>query len=303
MVAMGGGTPAFMSTPIARALRSLEGLSTGDAFGELHFVHFRELTSLRTLPDAPWPWTDDTHMALSIVEVLATHQHIDQDALAAAFVRRFGEDPLRGYGAGAFELLHRLGSGADWREESPALFGDGSYGNGAAMRVAPLGAYFADDLDRAAAEALQSAAVTHAHPEGQAGAMAVAVAAALAAQPSGPDGAAFIASVMRFVPPGDVHDGLQSALEIPIDRGDEAVWRLGTGARISAQDTVPFCIWVAAHHLHDYEAALRTTAWGRGDVDTTCAIVGGIVAMSATEIPASWVERREAFSWQPTPGT
>jgi hypothetical protein len=133
--------------------------------------------------------------------------------------------------------------------------------------------------------------------------MAVAVAAALAAQPSGPDGAAFIDGVMRFVPPGDVHDGLHAALEIPIDRADEAVRRLGTGARISAQDTVPFCIWVAAHHLHDYETALRTTAWGRGDVDTTCAIVGGIVAMSASEIPASWVERREALSWQsPTPG-
>jgi ADP-ribosylglycohydrolase len=290
-----------MNVPLARALRSLEGLATGDAFGELHFS-IPDLYARTVAPDGPWPWTDDTHMALSIVEVLAAHQRIDADALAAAFVRRFQGEPWRGYGAGAIELLHRLGSGADWREASPALFGGGSFGNGAAMRVAPLGAYFADDPERAVAEARQSAIVTHAHPEGQAGAIAVAVAAGLAAQPSGPEGDAFIDAVTQLVPPSEVHSGLRTARGIPHDRWDEAVSRLGTGARISAQDTVPFCVWVAAYHLRDYEAALRATARGRGDVDTTCAIVGGIVALSASGIPSSWIERREAISWQ-TPHT
>jgi len=286
---------------LARALRSLEGLTTGDAFGELHFsIH--DLYARTALPNGPWTWTDDTHMALSIVEVLATRQRIDPDALAAAFVRRFCEDPFRGYGAGAMKLLHQLASGEDWRQASPALFGEGSFGNGAAMRVAPLGAYFAEDVERAVAEAQQSAIVTHAHPEGQAGAIAVAVAAALASQPSSPEGAPFIEAVMHLVPSSDVRRGLQTALSIADDRWDEAVQRLGTGTRISAQDTVPFCVWVAAHHLRDYEAALRTTARGKGDVDTTCAIVGGIVALSASEIPSAWIERREALSWQ-TPHT
>ncbi len=48
------------------------------------------------------------------------------------------------------------------------------------MRVAPLGAYFADDLPCLVTEARASAEITHAHPEGQAGAIAVAVAAAWA---------------------------------------------------------------------------------------------------------------------------
>jgi len=52
--------------------------------------------------------------------------------------------------------------------------------NGAAMRVAPASAWFADDREAAVRAAIASAAVTHAHPEGQAGAAAVAAAAVYA---------------------------------------------------------------------------------------------------------------------------
>jgi ADP-ribosylglycohydrolase len=105
-----------------------------------------------------------------------------------------------------------------------------------------------------------------------------------------------VRAAMQLVPTSQVRDGLEAALSIPEDRWDEAAMQLGTGAKITAQGTVPFCIWIAAHHLHDFEAAVRTTARGRGDVDTTCAIVGGIVALSAPDIPSSWIERREALS-------
>ena len=69
-----------------------------------------------------------------------------------------------------------------------------------------------DDPERTVAEARQSAIVTHAHPEGQAGAIAVAVAAALAAQPSGPEGEAFIDAVMQLVPTSEVRSGLRTAV-------------------------------------------------------------------------------------------
>ncbi len=47
--------------------------------------------------------------------------------------------------------------------------------------------------------------------------------------------------------------------------------------------------------MDDFEEALWWTAKGMGDCDTTCAIVGGIVALSAQEIPAAWLEHREAL--------
>jgi len=54
--------------------------------------------------------------------------------------------------------------GAKWRDTAANAFGgQGSMGNGGAMRVAPLGAYFADDLERCATEARASSLVTHTH--------------------------------------------------------------------------------------------------------------------------------------------
>jgi len=278
---------------LRRATRSLEGLSLGDAFGELFFYFSAEHATLQDLPPSNWRWTDDTHMALSIVEILGRCGRIDQDALAEAFALRYMEEPNRGYGGGARRLLAQVATGSDWRVVSPLLFGTGSCGNGAAMRVAPLGAFFADDPERAAHEARLSAVVTHFHPEGQAGAVGVAVAAVFAAAVPHLDGAAFIEEVIRLVPEGLTRQRLRRSLDIPAGDISGAVHLLGSGSEVTAQDTVPFCVWTAAHNLASYEAALWATARGHGDCDTTCAIVGGIVAMSAPGLPVDWLERRE----------
>src|SRR3954469_8204964 len=118
-------------------------------------------------------------MGISVLETLRRHRGIDQDHLARSFAER--HDPSRGYGAAMHGLLVRFREGEPWHEAASRLFdGEGSYGNGAAMRVAPVGAYFADDVDAAVAHARRSAVVTHTHPEAVAGAIAVAAAAAWA---------------------------------------------------------------------------------------------------------------------------
>jgi ADP-ribosylglycohydrolase len=265
----------------------------GDAFGELFFSISPHNVSFADLLTHPWRWTDDTHMALSIVEVLREYGHIEQDALARAFAKRYQEEPHRGYAGGAARLLRQVAAGADWRTISPTLFGSGSYGNGAAMRVAPIGGFFYDDVQRAAHEAQLSAVITHAHPEGQAGAIAVAVAAAMAANPSHPAGRDFLKEVLELVPRGVTNERLQVALDVPSNDLDQAVRLLGSGREVSAQDTVPFCLWSAAYHLGNFEDALWWTVKGRGDCDTTCAIVGGIVALATNSIPPYWLNQRE----------
>lgn len=280
---------------IEKALLSLEGLSVGDAFGECFFSFPAEMIANRQLPPGPWDWTDDTHMALSIVDILRNYGRIEQDVLARAFARRYYQDPYRGYGAGARRLLGRLARGEDWRELAPALFDGGSYGNGAAMRVAPLGGFFAGDPERAAEQARLSAEITHAHPEGQAGAIGIAVAAAIAAGEGCPSGADFIRQVAEFMPEGATRQGVERAAEIPAVAFEAAVNQLGTGRRITAMDTVPFCLWSAAHNLDNYEEALWQTGAGLGDRDTTCAMVGGIVALAAGDVPLAWVRRREGL--------
>ncbi len=289
------------TTRFARARLALEGLSIGDAFGERFFIHpdvVERLLDLRALPAPPWPYTDDTEMALSIVSVLRRHGTIDQDALAQSFAERY--DPSRGYGPAMHRLLARIRDGEPWQAVAPSLFeGQGSYGNGAAMRVAPLGAYFADDLDQVVEQAQRSAEVTHAHPEGIAGAIAVAVASAWAwriGRGGAPTFASLIDLVLQYIPQSEVYSRLRRANDLsPGLPAQYGAALLGNGSAISAQDTVPFAIWCAGSYLNDYEAALWHTASGLGDVDTNCAIVGGIVAMATGEagIPAEWRESRE----------
>lgn len=301
------------NTRFRRALLSLEGLSVGDALGQRFFFQGARtpvMIASHELPAPRWAYTDDTRMALSIVAILHGHGEIDQDALAAHFAKLYVEEPRRGYGPAMHDLLPAIYLGNPWREESSALFGGmGSFGNGAAMRIAPLGAYFADDLERVASEAEHSAVITHAHPEAVAGAIAVAEAAAYAARLCEdvpvPDWRAFIDLVLPHVPASEVRGNLQKARDLP-DKFtvEEVCARVGNGSRISAQDTVPFVLWCAAHHLHDFEDAIWTTLRGLGDIDTNAAMVGGIVApaVGLEHIPTTWRNAREPLpDWLPIP--
>jgi ADP-ribosylglycohydrolase len=204
----------------------------------------------------------------------------------------------------AHEILERLGTGEPWRDVSPAVFnGTGSMGNGGAMRVAPVGAYFADNYELAVEQARLSAQVTHAHPEGQAGAIAAALATAWAWQNrdrrDSNVGGEMVAFVASRTPPGPTQDGIELAASLTGIDVETAARRLGTGQRVTAPDTVPFCLWCAARRLSSYADAIWETASVHGDIDTNCAIVGGIVAMVVGQdgIPKDWLAAREALKW------
>ncbi|MFI6042298.1 ADP-ribosylglycohydrolase family protein [Nocardia sp. NPDC051321] len=288
-----------------RSFASLRGLALGDAFGSC-FADPINRTALQehSLLPGPWLWTDDTEMACSIVVVLGRYGRIEQDALAESFARH--HDIYRRYGPGTNRILRLIREkGGDWRTLAPeARGGRGSWGNGAAMRVAPLGAYFADDLDAVVREAAASAQVTHTHREGVAGAIAVAVAAALAVSRPDLHGVALLEAVAERTPTGLVRDGILDARNM---RDTEtAAAALGNGQAVSASDTVPFCLWICAHFSEDFGEACWATAATGGDVDTTCAIVGGILAarLGIPGLPAEWLDRCEPLpSWAVSTGT
>lgn len=297
--------PPDHAARMGRAALALDGLSVGDALGETCF-RTHNWDAIQEDPRAttrgPWPWTDDTAMALGIYEVLEEHGRIDQDALARRFAAKYRAQPGRGYGAGAHRLLQQIGDGLPWHDAAECVFPGGSFGNGSAMRIAPLAGYFAEDGSAVVAhQARLSAGVTHAHPEGLAGAVAAAVAGAYAWKhrdrraDEGVKRGLFDA-VLAQVPRGEVRRGIERAaalgFEFPVET---VVSQVGNGRRISCQDTVPFCLWVAANHLDDYQAAIVRTIRGGGDIDTNCAIVGGIVSLAVGRegIPADWLTDRE----------
>lgn len=272
------------------AYASLDGLSVGDALGAQFFMVGRSLSDLVAgkPPTGPWEWTDDTEMACNLVTELRDHGEVDSDRLAALFADRC--EPYRGYGAGAFTILRKIRQGTPWKEAAGSAFnGQGSCGNGAAMRIAPLGAYFADDPKTVTAQAIRASEVTHQHPEGIAGGVAVAHAAAIAAKArlTGVAPRDLLGSVLDHLEDSFVRKGIEKARKI--GDAEEAAYVLGNGSRVTAQDTVPFALWVAAHHLGDYRAAITACVRAGGDVDTTGAIVGGIVATA----PREWLDERE----------
>lgn len=281
-------------------LDSLEGLSVGDALGAQFFVPGTTVADIADgrEPAGAWPWTDDTEMACSVVDELGRSGGIDQDRLAAAFAQRF--EPYRGYGGGAVVILRQIRDGRPWREVARAAFdGQGSMGNGAAMRVAPLGAFHAGDSRAAALDAMRSAEVTHAHPEAILGAVAVAVAAAEAgwarlvrSRPAPHD---LLDVVLGYLVDSRVKAGIERARRLLGVSVAEAAYELGNGAQVLAQDTVPFTLWVAATYLDDYRSSVLACVEAGGDVDTTAAIVGGVVAAytGRAGIPPAWLCHRE----------
>ncbi|GAA0940605.1 ADP-ribosylglycohydrolase family protein [Actinocorallia libanotica] len=278
------------------AWASLHGLALGDALGSQFFVPENAAAyAAREVPPGRWRWTDDTEMACGIWSVLAEAGHVDQDLLARRFAER--HDFMRGYGPSTNRLLRLVREGGDWRELAREPFeGRGSWGNGAAMRVAPLGAWFCDDLERVVTEAARSSEVTHMHPEGVAGGVAVAVATAVALAEERLSPGRFLDRVLEHTPAGLVREGVLEARKLlTVDEPGTASAVLGNGHRVAAHDTVPFCLWAAAKDLDDYERAFWRTAAAGGDVDTNCAIVGGIVAARTgfSALPASWLSNLE----------
>ncbi|NVB79073.1 MAG: ADP-ribosylglycohydrolase family protein [Kofleriaceae bacterium] len=289
-----------MMDALGRARLSLEGLSVADAFGEqlLHIGPEGRILALdhHTAPlRKKWMWTDDTAMALSIVETLAAFGEIDIEELAYRFGQRYHLESARGYGAGAHKVLDAIYCGIPYATAARMVFdGQGSCGNGGAMRSAPIGAYFAGDLDAVVEHARRSSQPTHAHPDGAAGAIAVAVAAALAFAGER-DSRALLETVVERTPAGPTRDGLRRA--IPLLRAEHytVAAELGNGSRVLAADTVPFAVWCAATHLDDFAGACWACAEVGGDIDTTCAMAGGIIvgAVGADGIPADWRTCRE----------
>lgn len=301
------GLPSDHTARMKRAVLAFEGLSVGDAFGECFFGPddiFQSRIAGRFDPPSPWFVTDDTVMAISVVEALERFGGIERLSLAKAFAARYMLDPRRGYGGTAHGILRQIHEGVSWIDAAGRAFdGTGSLGNGGAMRVAPLGAYFSDDPKRLVAEAIASAEVTHVHREGKAGAVAVALAAGWVARQTKPAPASpnLLEAAYDLTPDGETRRGIASALRIPFRASPAHAARvLGNGSRISAPDTVPVCLWLAARHLDDYREALWATASIAGDIDTNCAIVGGIVALAVGHagIPAEWLAAREAIPFQ-----
>ncbi|MFI5345943.1 MAG: ADP-ribosylglycohydrolase family protein [Elusimicrobiota bacterium] len=259
-----------------RAAGAMLGLALGDALGAPHEGGplERAFWLLLGLPHGRLlRWTDDTQMAAAAAESLIRRGGLDPDDLA----RRWAADArfLRGYGAGTWKWVRRVRAGQDRRTAALSAFPNGSFGNGGAMRAAPIGVFFRDRPAELEAAAAAAAAVTHAHPLGVEGGVLIALAAAAAMETSFTP-AAFLRGLLARGRREEFRSRLDwaaSALDSS-PSPEQARRRLGNG--VAAHESVVTAVYSFARHHDDFSAMMEFILAVGGDTDTIGAMAGGL---------------------------
>ena len=137
------------------------GAIIGDIVGSTREWHNIKTEDFELVPKGS-RFTDDTVMTLAVAEWLMTDPAHQPETLVACMQRLGRKYPHAGYGKMFSQWL---------MSDHPQPYG--SFGNGSAMRVSPVGLY-ANSLEEALELARITASVSHNHPEGIKGAQAIA---------------------------------------------------------------------------------------------------------------------------------
>jgi poly(ADP-ribose) glycohydrolase ARH3 len=284
--------PVADTTLLRRFEGCLLGLAVGDALGAKFEAHsaeairdrFPTADHLIGYPQEDIWYTDDTQMAIGVAETLVSQGQIVEEHLCRAFVANYV--PSRGYGRGARAVLEAMEEGCDHRQVTEKYFPGGSYGNGAAMRVAPVGLIFRDDHRRLWEQARASALPTHLHPLGIEGAQLLALAVALCSRADGFDRADFFDALVSSCESGPYRAQLEAAARV---QSPEELARLGN--QIEALYSVPTAIAGFALTPESYEATICNLIFLGGDTDTLAAMAGALSGayLGADHLPARLV--------------
>lgn len=232
------------------------GAIVGDIVGS---VHEGRSPGLKDFPlfTSRSSFTDDTVLTIAVASAIL--DGVKDGSEYGPSIRHWGQRyPTAGYGNRFYEWL----TGPDTGPYN-------SYGNGAAMRVAPVGWAF-DDTD-ALTHAVLTALVTHNHPEGIKGAQAVA-------------GAVFCArtgftkeQIAELITTRFGYD-----LSLPVH-----ALRSRGGVGVTCQETIPAAV-TAFLASTDFEDAIRIAVSLGGDTDTTACVTGAIAEAFYGGIP-EWI--------------
>jgi poly(ADP-ribose) glycohydrolase ARH3 len=293
-----------MTDTKSRYLGGMIGSALGDAIGELAFhypekdklcIHLAQLSELH--------YTDDTAMSVGLAESIVGKGCLDQQDVGETFRHNFGKEPWRGYASGPptiFSIVKQLG--ITYTEAARMLFGGaGSFGNGAAMRVVPVGLFFHDSPDLYEM-ARMSAVVTHAHPVGVDGAAvqaeAIALAVKLDPRRSFPF-ETFIGTLRDFAKTSEMKEKIRDVQDLVIRREHPSIAADRLGRTVAVHESMPFALYSFLRHPKSFEDCLFCAILNGGDRDTlgamACAISGAYVGIKA--IPESWREKLENRSY------
>jgi len=242
-------------------------------------------------------WTDDTHMMIGVAESLIANKGFNGKHMAWTFIKNWEKEPWRGYGPGPPRVFRKIKSGVPWNEAAGQLYGGmGSYGNGAAMRVAPVGLFYYDDENRLREVAYKSAEITHTHELGKEGAaiQAYAVALAVKVESESFNPIDFLEKLIEFTRVDAYKEKLEKAKGL-LNNDDKREIIRNLGNSVEALNSVPTAIYYFAKHHQSYAKAVLYAISLGGDTDTIGAMTGAIAGAyhGIEAIPSVWVQKLE----------
>jgi poly(ADP-ribose) glycohydrolase ARH3 len=274
-----------------RARGALLGTFVGDALG-MPFeglppdgipTHF----SMENARLGPGTYPDDTQMMIALGEAIVAADTVDEDRVARAFLDAY--DPRRGYGRGTVEVFGLWRAGVPTRSAAKQVFDGGSFGNGAAMRIAPVAVRWCFSALELAENAARSARLTHAHRLG--GDAAVVLAGAIAAALNGRD---VLGDAAALAVTPEMQDAISAVRQLVLLAASPAEVAERLGNTVEGHRSVPAALYAAVASPSFKDAVTFAVRCG-GDTDTIAAMAGAIAGAQhgAAAVPADWFDALE----------
>ncbi len=238
-------------------------------------------------------------MSMGLAESILKKGDLDEQDVGETFRRNYQKEPWRGYASGPptiFSMVQRLG--ITYAEAARNLFGGaGSFGNGAAMRIVPVGLFFYDSPDLYV-KACTSASVTHTHPLGKDGAAiqarAVSLAVRLDPKESFPS-SEFVDALIDFARTRELEEKVRLVKMSMIANTPPSLAAEQLGRTVAVHESLPFALYSFLRHPKSFEDCLFCATLNGGDRDTlgamACAISGAYLGIRS--IPESWRQKLE----------
>ena len=285
---------------LEKFLGAMLGGAIGDAIGELAVVHSNEKSLNDWLGEGDTlRYTDDTATSIAMAEAIIEVHGVDQNALGKALQRNYVREPWRGYSSSTPTIFAKVK-----RHEIPfcdaaaQLYdGKGSLGNGAAMRIAPLGLLYRNSESlRELAES--SARVTHTHAIGIDSACVIAwtLGRLTNLKPEEPFPLnSFCTGIIKFAKTKEIRSKITTAIQLLADNAEptEAASELRLSQR--ADETIPFAIYCFLKYRKSFQKCLYSAILNGGDKDTLGSITGSMSGayLGKKAISEEWLKRIE----------
>ncbi|MEM4247911.1 MAG: ADP-ribosylglycohydrolase family protein [Candidatus Nanoarchaeia archaeon] len=286
---------------IDKSLGCIYGLAIGDALGyPVEFFKNDEIKikyeekGVTDFTRTPALYSDDTQMSIAVANALISSANAQKlndleyvmTEVSKEFVNWYkSPENTRAPGNACLSGCFRLKNGISWRESG----NPNSKGCGSAMRTAPVGLVYCNDMENLRKVALATAQATHRHPTALAGAVGTAYLVASALKDTNPECMADRLLDLTALISDEFAQKIMQVKKV-LTLGPEKAFDVLGGGWV-AEEAVAGALYCFLRNPRDYSNAVLTAVNFSGDRDSVACITGAISGSynGISAIPKKWV--------------